>query len=248
MAIESREGDTLTIRADLPGIDPMTDIEIFIIHDVLHVRASREAGPEPRDHPSDLRYGTFVRDIGLPAGTHEDEVTAAYEAGVLEIRVPIGQEVKGIRRVPVQTGAGRRHQGNTGTRPSAPEPVLSAVMTTSVVSVDARATLRQAADSLRASDVGTLVIMHGPEIVGIVSERDLVRGLAAGLSPDATQVVDVMSESPRYATPTETVDSAVSTMLAAGIRHLPVVEDGELVGIVSMRALLAEEEAIHHQH
>ncbi len=123
--------------------------------------------------------------------------------------------------------------------------VLSSVMTTSVASVDATATMRQAAGSLRDFDVGTLVIMEGPEIVGIVSERDVVWGLATDADPDATRVADIMSKTPRYATPSETVGSAVSTMLTAGIRHLPVVEDGELVGIVSMRALLAQQQVPH---
>jgi CBS domain-containing protein len=112
-------------------------------------------------------------------------------------------------------------------------------MTTSVASVDPTATLRQAARSLRELDVGTLVIMDGDDLMGIVSERDLVRALAIDADPDTARVADIMSKSPRYATPSETVDSALSTMLAAGIRHLPVVEEGELVGIVSMRALMA---------
>ena len=102
MAVESREGDNLVIRADLPGIDPETDIAISIVHDVLHIRAYREAGPEPRDHPSDLRYGSFVRDIGLPPGTGEDQVSAAYGEGVLEVRVPIGSGTKvTARAVPI---------------------------------------------------------------------------------------------------------------------------------------------------
>jgi HSP20 family protein len=241
MAIESREGDTLVIRADLPGIDPESDVEIFIMHDVLHVRASHQAGPEPRDHPSDLRYGSFARDIGLPAGTREDQLRATYLGGVLEIRVPVGPDIQEIRRVPVQTGTMREHRsGGEAFSGSPPEAVLSSVMTTRVASVDAKATLRQAASSLRDSDVGTLVIMDGPEVVGIVSERDLVGALAANADPDYTSVGDVMSKNPRYATPGETVESAVSTMLAAGIRHLPVVDEGELVGIVSMRALVAK--------
>lgn len=90
MAVESREGDELVIRADLPGIDPESDIQVSIMHDVLHIRAYRPMGPEPRQHPSDLRYGTFVRDIALPPGTNEDEVTAVYEDGILEIRAPGG--------------------------------------------------------------------------------------------------------------------------------------------------------------
>ena len=98
MALESREGDVLIIRAELPGINPETDMDIFIAHDILHIRAYREMGPEPRDHPSDLRYGSFVRDIGLPPGTEESEISATYAGGVLEIRAPIGGGVGEITR------------------------------------------------------------------------------------------------------------------------------------------------------
>ena len=103
MAIEGREGEELVIRADLPGINPESDIEIVILHDVLHIRAYREAGPEPPEHPSDLRYGSFIRDIALPAGTREHEVSATYRAGVLEVRAPVGEgEAVDARIVPVQ--------------------------------------------------------------------------------------------------------------------------------------------------
>jgi len=130
---------------------------------------------------------------------------------------------------------GREHASMTpNTRADVP---VRSVMTTVVVSIDPGATLRQAARSLRDADVGTLVIMEGPEIAGIVSERDLVRALAGDADPDENRVAEVMSVSPRYLTLADTVRVAVEMMLTAGIRHLPVVEDDELVGIVSMRAL-----------
>ena len=114
---------------------------------------------------------------------------------------------------------------------------IRAVMTTVVVSIDSQATLRQAARSLQGADVGTLVIMEGREIAGIVSERDLIRALASDADPDDSRVAEVMSASPRYLTLADTVGAALEMMLSASIRHLPVVDDDELVGIVSMRAL-----------
>jgi HSP20 family protein len=90
MALEYRDRESLVVQADLPGIDPERDLHITISHDVLHIRASRESGPEPKDHPSDLRYGTFTRDIALPPGTAEDQVTAVYREGKLEVRAPVG--------------------------------------------------------------------------------------------------------------------------------------------------------------
>jgi CBS domain-containing protein len=111
-------------------------------------------------------------------------------------------------------------------------------MKTAVAAIEAQATLRDAARALSDADVGTLVIMDGPEITGIVSERDVVRALAGDADPDTVLVGDVMSESPRYVTLDERAATAIETMLAAGIRHLPVIDEGELVGIISMRDLV----------
>jgi CBS domain-containing protein len=115
-------------------------------------------------------------------------------------------------------------------------PVAS-IMHASVQAIGRDCTLRTAAASLRDADVGTLTIMDGPVITGILSERDVVRALAEGADPDVVWVADVMSEFPRYLTPGDSVHGALEVMLAAGIRHLPVIDDGELVGIVSIRDL-----------
>lgn len=111
-------------------------------------------------------------------------------------------------------------------------------MRSPVATVERTATLRQAASALRRADVGTLAVVDGTEIAGILSERDVTRALADGANPDEVWVADVMSEEPRYATTGDTVDGAREVMLSAGIRHLPVVDDCELVGMLSMRDLL----------
>jgi CBS domain-containing protein len=110
-------------------------------------------------------------------------------------------------------------------------------MSTPVATIDARATLRQAARALRDANVGTLAIVAHEEVTGIVSERDVVRAIADEADPDEIWVADVMSGSPRYLTTADTVRGAIDVMLNAGFRHLPVMEDGELVGIVSLRGL-----------
>jgi CBS domain-containing protein len=116
---------------------------------------------------------------------------------------------------------------------------IGSVMTGSVASIDAQATLRDAARALRLAEVGTLVIMDDAEIAGILSERDIIRALAEGVSPDVGRVADVMTRDPRYLTLGDHVATAVEIMLDAGIRHLPVIEEGELIGIVSIRDLAA---------
>lgn len=114
---------------------------------------------------------------------------------------------------------------------------IGSVMNSTVVTVDQEATLRSAARTLNEAAVGTVVIMDGRRVAGILSERDVVRALAAGADPDSSKVASAMSSSPRYSTPQAESRAAMDIMLAAGIRHLPVLDEGELVGIVSMRDL-----------
>ena len=114
---------------------------------------------------------------------------------------------------------------------------IGSMMNSTVVAVDGDATLRSAARSLNEAAVGTVVIMDGRRVSGILSERDVVRALAADADPDRSAVAEAMSSSPRYATPHDELQTGMDIMLAAGIRHLPVLDDGELVGIVSMRDL-----------
>ncbi len=90
MALEYYDGNELVIEADLPGIDPDRDIEVSISNDILHIRACRASGVDLGGRPSDLRWGTFVRDIALPSATAEDQVRATYRNGQLVVRAPAG--------------------------------------------------------------------------------------------------------------------------------------------------------------
>lgn len=116
--------------------------------------------------------------------------------------------------------------------------IVGTVMHSPVVTVDGRSTLREAARVLRDAGIGTLAVMDGPELAGVVSERDVTRALGDGADPDEVWVADVMSAEPRYVTTGDQVGTARDMMLSAGVRHLPVLDEGELVGIVSMRDLL----------
>lgn len=104
MALEFRQGGQLVIQAELPGLNPHQDIRVWIANDVLHIRAMREFVAEPAEHASDLRFGTFVRDIALPPGTIEGQVAAYYRGTTLEIRAPLGDQRRLQRiEVPVLT-------------------------------------------------------------------------------------------------------------------------------------------------
>lgn len=88
---------TLVVRAELPGIDPAKDVEISLAEGVLTIRAERQEKTEHKKkdtYRSEFRYGSFVRNIALPAGATEEDVSATYHDGVLEVRVPLGEEAK----------------------------------------------------------------------------------------------------------------------------------------------------------
>lgn len=87
--------------------------------------------------------------------------------------------------------------------------------------------------------VGAVVVVEHKIPVGIFTERDaLFRVIAQGRDPVATRVVDVMSANPKTISPGETYGAALVAMHDNGFRHLAVVEEGQLVGIVSTRSAL----------
>jgi len=102
-AIESFiDGERLVIRADLPGVEPH-DVEISVEGNILMIRGSRASSleEEQRDFVHrEIRYGDFERAISIPKGVKEEEISAAWRNGVLELTVPL--EAVAIRRVPVQ--------------------------------------------------------------------------------------------------------------------------------------------------
>lgn len=88
---EYLEGDACVIRAELPGIDPDRDVEISVENGVLHLRAEREERTEeeqPDGYRSEFHYGSLTRSIRLPDGATDADVTATYQDGILEVRVP----------------------------------------------------------------------------------------------------------------------------------------------------------------
>jgi HSP20 family protein len=101
MAEEFRDDKQLVIMADLPGLQP-DEISVSITADILHIRAQRTDGAGVPE--SDLRDGTFTRDIRLPLGTDEWSVTARYADGVLEVRAPMRDRAGITRVVPVTSG------------------------------------------------------------------------------------------------------------------------------------------------
>lgn len=104
--------------------------------------------------------------------------------------------------------------------------------------------LTDAAERMRRAEISALAVIDDrAELVGIISERDLARALADTIDPGTTTVAAYATDDVVLADPDDDSAEVEARMLDAGIRHLPVVSDGRLVGMVSMRDLLAV-----HQH
>ena len=104
--------------------------------------------------------------------------------------------------------------------------------------------VRTAASRMADANIGAAAVVDSGRLAGIFSERDLMaRVVAKGLNPDDTPVALVMSKELVVADPGEDLDEALVKMHAIHARHLPVVQDGELVGMISLRDLLEVDDA-----
>ena len=101
--------------------------------------------------------------------------------------------------------------------------------------------LADAAIRMRDHGVGSLAVTDGDELIGILTERDLLWAIADGAPPNVTRVGAYMSAPPVVAAPDMDAIAASRTMVEQDVRHLPVVDAGELVGMVSARDLLIVE-------
>jgi HSP20 family protein len=99
MAEEFRDDLKFVIMADVPGLHPDKEISVSITSGILRIRAGRSDGSGVPG--SDLREGKFTRDIRLPSGTDEWNVTASYTNGVLAVRAPMQSRSAVTRMVPV---------------------------------------------------------------------------------------------------------------------------------------------------
>jgi CBS domain-containing protein len=102
--------------------------------------------------------------------------------------------------------------------------------------------VRDAAVRMRDRQVGAVLITRDGRLEGIFTERDVLnRVVAAGRHPDHTSLADVMTRNPDSVAPDDTALDALRRMCERGYRHLPLVDEGRLVGIVSRRDFFGEE-------
>lgn len=116
---------------------------------------------------------------------------------------------------------------------------LSEIMTPDVHAVGPDSTVSEAAQAMVEGRFGSVVVTSGKMLLGIFTERDVLRATAAGVDSGEATVSQWMTENPVTAPSDTDTEEAASTMLGQGFRHLPVVDGSDLVGIVSLRDLLS---------
>lgn len=110
------------------------------------------------------------------------------------------------------------------------------------VTAPASVTVCDAAKLMKERNVGSLMVIDQEKLVGVFTERDaLFRVLASGLNPVTTVLADVMTRNPKTIDPNSGFTVALQTMHDGRFRHLPVVEQGRVIGIVSVRDALGPE-------
>lgn len=101
-----------------------------------------------------------------------------------------------------------------------------------------RVTLREAASMMVEGDLGSLIVGDGTSMVGIITERDIMSAVATGADTSTVMVEDWMTADPDSASPELEVREAAEWMLAVGYRHLPITQDGRIMGIASIKDIL----------
>jgi len=125
------------------------------------------------------------------------------------------------------------------------------LMVKDVLTVEPSDTIGEAAEKMNASNVGAVVVMEDMvRIVGIVTERDLLRAVASRARAAEARVRQWMTPNPVTIEPELTIDEAAKIMFDNNFRHLPVVKDGRALGIVSLRLLArwAFDQSVHSAH
>jgi CBS domain-containing protein len=112
-------------------------------------------------------------------------------------------------------------------------------MTTAVLTIGPDHSLRDAARRMSERRVGAAVV-HDPDVdgVGIITERDILDAIGAGQDPDGERVSAHLTRDLVAAAPDWSLDQAASTMVRHGFRHLVVLDEGEVAGLLSMRDIV----------
>ena len=116
-------------------------------------------------------------------------------------------------------------------------PSVDSIMSSEVLSVSSDTPLAEAARRMSGGRVGAVVVMDEGKLVGILTERDLMRAVG-DTGVEGSTVADWMTRDPETIDPSESTEMAATLMIHGGFRHLPVVASGNVVGVVSIRDLM----------
>ena len=122
------------------------------------------------------------------------------------------------------------------------KPVRSVMQRRKVLKAAPETLVSKAAKLMAAKNVGAIMVVEDDRLVGIFTERDVVfRVVARGLDAQATRLADVMTRAPHTVDPDKPFGYALLVMQEKGFRHLPVIQDGKPIGIVSSRSAMDPE-------
>ncbi|MGZ7031239.1 MAG: CBS domain-containing protein [Thermoanaerobaculia bacterium] len=108
-----------------------------------------------------------------------------------------------------------------------------------LIHVEPGQSVRAVARMMSDRNVGAVAVLDSGTLVGVFSERDIMtRVVAPGLNPESTPISKVMTRDLVVGNPKDDIDVALQKMHAVGCRHLPVVDEGNLIGMISIRDLL----------
>jgi len=116
-------------------------------------------------------------------------------------------------------------------------------MRTEFITVAPEDTLGEVAEKMTALNVGSVVVKDFGKLIGILTERDLLKAMAARVHSSEARVRQFMTENPITASRDMDCEEAEQLMLDKGFRHLPIVEGDEVVGVVSLRRVVAATKA-----
>ncbi len=114
---------------------------------------------------------------------------------------------------------------------------VSEIMTNAAVIDTSDDTLAEAAAKMWKQQTGSLLVVDGDDLVGIITERDILKAVAQGTPLDRTTIAEAMTKDPVTVGPGTSLREAAKVMADRWIRHLPVVDGGKLVGVISQRDL-----------
>ncbi|MBV2089277.1 MAG: CBS domain-containing protein [Candidatus Thiodiazotropha sp. (ex Ctena orbiculata)] len=121
-----------------------------------------------------------------------------------------------------------------------------------ILSVDANETVYQALETMAEHAIGSLLVMDGDNVAGLFSERDYARGIISkGQLSKETKVKEIMTSQVVVVTPEQSIEECMAIMTEKRVRHLPVMKDGKVIGIISIgdlvKAIIEEQQFMIEQ-